>query len=256
MSIKIMGILNVTPDSFSDGGEHFTTEEAVQFGLQMAYDGAAVIDVGGESTRPGFTAVDSRDEINRVVPVIRQLRKKLPESVRISVDTTKYDVAIACVEAGVDIINDVSGDLSSPLIGLAGQEDLTYIFVHNEQTDKFEDVLMFFRRAIEKAQSVGLQKCKVILDPGVGFGKEQDLNEEIIRRIKELTCLGVPVLMAASRKRLVGNIINSPVNDRFEGDAAITTLAVAGGCEMVRVHDVARLKRVVAVADKIMNVKG
>ena len=253
MSTKIMGILNVTPDSFSDGGEHFAMDEAVQFGLQMACDGADVIDVGGESTRPGFTAVGIEDEINRVVPVIRQLRERLPENIQISVDTTKYDVAMACVEAGVDIINDVSGDLSSPLIELAAQKGLEYIFVHNEQTDKFEDVLMFFRHAIEEAEKAGLPKSKIMLDPGIGFGKEQDLNEEIVRRVRELTALGVPVLMAASRKRLVGNILNTPVNDRFEGDAAVTTLAIAGGCAMVRVHDVARIKRVVAVTDKIMS---
>ena len=132
------------------------------------------------------------------MPVIRQLRERLPENIQISVDTTKYDVAMACVEAGVDIINDVSGDLSSPLIELAAQKGLEYIFVHNEQTDKFEDVLMFFRHAIEEAEKAGLPKSKIMLDPGIGFGKEQDLNEEIVRRVRELTALGVPVLMAAS----------------------------------------------------------
>jgi len=258
---RVMGILNVTPDSFSDGGRHFSEDAAVARGIEMAREGADIIDVGGESTRPGAKKVSAKDELRRVVPVIRRLKKlvKIP----ISIDTTKSLVARRALQAGAKIINDVSGLHSDRKIAkVAADFGAALILMHMrgnprtmqrnpEYPDLIGEILEYFCEGIKIAEDSGVPRSNLIIDPGIGFGKTTGHNLEILARLRELKCLGVPVMVGTSRKSFIGNVLKLPAGERFEGTAATVAVSIQNGADIVRVHDVGQIVRVARMADAI-----
>lgn len=251
----IMGILNVTPDSFSDGGSYKDVEAAVERALKMIEEGADIIDIGGESTRPGFTPVSDSEELNRVIPVIKALREK--SDILISVDTTKATVAREAMKAGANIINDISCIMDEELVLIAKEYDGYYILMHNrdntDYNDFYTDYMNDMKSAINKALSLGLEKDRLILDPGVGFAKDYSGNLKVIKELLELKKLGYPVLLGASRKSVVGNALNLPVNDRLEGTLAVHMYGLLNGADILRVHDVEAHARVNKMTEAILN---
>ncbi len=240
---KMVGILNVTPDSFFDGRPDLSAEAALQRALQMVADGAAMIDVGGQSTRPGYEEISAEEEISRIVPVIELLAASMP--VPISVDTYKLAVARVAVAAGAEIINDIHGFQRTPeLAGIVAGHRCGAILMHNDPTlksrtgDVMAEIARFLERSIEIALKGGVSRDRVILDPGVGFGKTHEQNLEVLARIGELKSLGFPLMLGASSKSVIGNVLTAPVEDRLEGTLATTTLAVWQNVEFLRVHDV------------------
>lgn len=253
----IMGILNVTPDSFSDGGKYVKLEAAVAKAKEMVENGANIIDVGGESTRPGHQPVDAIDEINRVVPVIERLSKEI--NVPISVDTSKALVAQKALEAGAHIVNDVWGLQRDPgLAEVIAKAGAGIVMMHNnekaEYVDLMGDIIKFLRKSIEIAEKAGIKRENMVIDPGVGFGKTLEHNLEVMRKLKELSTLNLPVLLGTSRKSLIGNILELPINERMEGTAATVTLGIAKGADFVRVHDVKEMDKVVRMTDAMVRV--
>lgn len=251
----IMGILNVTPDSFSDGGRYNNLDAAVRRAKQMVEEGADIIDVGGESTRPGYVPVDALEEINRVVPVVEALSKEI--SVPISVDTSKAVVAEKALVAGAHIINDVWGlQKDSGLAEVVSKFGAGVIMMHNQESktynDLMGDIIRFLRRSIEIAEKAGISRESMVVDPGIGFGKTLEHNLEVMRRIKELNTLNLPILLGTSRKSLIGNVLELPVNERLEGTAATVTLGIAGGVDIVRVHDIKEMTRVARMTDAMV----
>ncbi|MDO4542485.1 MAG: dihydropteroate synthase, partial [Bacillota bacterium] len=251
----IMGILNCTPDSFSDGGKWLEPEKAIEHALAMVENGADIIDVGGESTRPGSAEVSAEEEMARVIPVIRALADKV--KVPISVDTYKAVTARAALEAGAHIINDVWGLQRDPHMSKVGAEyRCPIIIMHNKAEAKYDnfisEVLTFLDRSIDIGLEAGCSRQQFIVDPGFGFGKEKEHNLLITKNLRELSVLGAPILMAASRKKTVGLILDSPADQRIEGDAAVTAMSIANGADMVRVHDVKEMSRVAKMADAIL----
>lgn len=251
----IMGILNVTPDSFSDGGKYSGVEAAVEKASEMVENGADIIDIGGESTRPGYIPVDAEEEISRVVPVIEILAKRL--RVPISVDTNKGVVAEKALQAGAHIVNDIWGLQKDPLIAeAAAAYNAGVVMMHNKDDkvydDLMKDVKSFLIKSIEIATKAGINRERMIIDPGVGFGKTFEHNLEIMRRLYELKDLELPILLGTSRKSLIGNILNLPVTERIEGTAATVALGIAGGADIIRIHDVAEMYRVAKVTDAIV----
>jgi len=258
-----MGVLNVTPDSFSDGGLYFNKEKAIERGFELAADGADIIDVGGESTRPDSDPVPAQEELRRVIPVISALREKT--DVLLSVDTTKSEVAEAAIEAGADIINDISAfrfDSRMPL--LAAQKGVSVILMHMKGTPKtmqinpsYEDLLseikFFLQEKIEAAQDAGINKERIIIDPGIGFGKSATDNLILINHLDFLEELGCPILIGTSRKSFLGSILNLPPQERSEGSIASAVMSVVRGAHILRVHDVRIIKRAVLVAESILN---
>lgn len=251
----VMGIINATPDSFSDGGNYDCIETAVKRAWEMIEEGADIIDVGGESTRPGHIPVNETDEISRVLPIIEILSKEV--RVPISIDTSKSVVAQAALKAGANIVNDVWGlQKDSEMAKVISRFDAGVIMMHN-QTDKvysdlMVDIKRFLKISIETAQAAGIKKECMAIDPGVGFGKTLHHNLEVIRRISELIELNLPVLLGTSRKSMIGNILNLPINERVEGTAVTVTLGIAGGVDIVRVHDVKEIARTVKMTDAII----
>ncbi|NOZ61385.1 MAG: dihydropteroate synthase [Calditrichaeota bacterium] len=257
----IMGILNVTPDSFSDGGKFLDKNAAVAHALEMIADGADLVDVGAESTRPGAKPVDLEEEMSRVIPVIAALRRE--SDVPISVDTYKAQVAEAALEAGADIINDISGMRFDPKMKEAvAKYQAPVVLMHikgeprNMQKDPvYEDLMteiyQYLSESIELAESAGLPREKIIIDPGIGFGKRLKDNYEILRRLSEFRSLGCPILVGPSRKSFIGNVLNLPPDQRLEGSAAAVALSIASGADIVRVHDVKEMKRVCVISDLI-----
>ena len=240
---KMVGILNITPDSFFDGRPDLSAEAALQRALQMVAEGAAMIDVGGQSTRPGFAEISADEEIARVVPVIELMAASL--SVPISIDTYKPAVAKAAVTAGAEIINDIYGFQRDPeLAAIAAGHQCGVILMHNDAGFKngTGDLIIrmaeFFGRSIVIALAGGVSREQIILDPGIGFGKTQERNLEILSRLSELKSLGCPLLLGASRKSTIGNVLSLPVEERLEGTLATTAVAVWQGVEFLRVHDV------------------
>ncbi len=244
----VMGILNVTPDSFSDGGVHFDQSKAVHAALQMESDGAAVIDIGGESTRPGSDAVSARDEIARVVPVIRQIRRR--SDVPISIDTRKAGVAAAARDAGADIINDVSALRHDPeMTPLASSRKVPVILMHMrgeprtmqqhaQYDDVVRDVASELRERVEVAVEGGIEHKSILIDPGIGFAKTADHNIEILARCAELASLA-PFVIGASRKAFIGHLTGKQAGpERMVGSLAAVAAALRGGAAIVRVHDV------------------
>lgn len=253
----IMGILNVTPDSFSDGGKYNNVESALKRAKYMIENGADIIDVGGESTRPGHQAVDAIEEINRVVPVIEVLAKEL--NVPISVDTSKAVVAEKALNAGAHIVNDVWGLQKDPALAeVVAKYGAGVVMMHNQEGREYKDlmgdIIRFLRKSFEIAEKAGVRKENMVIDPGIGFGKNLDHNLEVMRRLKELSSLNLPVLIGTSRKSLIGNILDLPVEDRLEGTAATVALAIANGVDFVRVHDVREIARVVRMTDAMVRV--
>ncbi len=251
----IMGILNVTPDSFSDGGQFHTVEAAIVQAKKMVADGAKIIDVGGESTRPGYTRISDEEEIARIVPVIEALVRKVPAI--ISVDTYKSAVARAAVKAGAHIINDIWGAKADPeMAKVAAELEVPIILMHNRQdkqyTDFWPEFIEDLQESIQLARAAGVPEEHIILDPGIGFVKNLAQSMETMQRLDELVALGYPVLLATSRKRFIGTVLDLPVDERVEGTAATCAFGVMKGCHMVRVHDVKEVARTVKMTDALV----
>ena len=252
----IVGIVNVTPDSFAGDGVLDPAGAAAR-AERMAQDGADIIDVGGESTRPGFQPVSAEEERERIVPVIERIAARLPKT-PISVDTTKPSVALAAFEAGASILNDISGLRGDPLLAEAAAACGAWVIaMHNQRgrpapRDPAAAVIDGCRESLSAAAAHGVDRERLILDPGFGFGWTLSENAEILRRLSELRVLRRPILVGMSRKRMTGEQFGWGVEQRWEGSAAVTALAVANGADLVRVHDVAEMRRVVRVADDIV----
>ncbi len=247
----IMGILNVTPDSFSDGGSHTDRGRAVRFALHMVAEGADIIDVGGESTRPGSQRVSATEQIRRVVDIIKSLRQTLPEGFPISIDTTLGEVANEAVEAGASILNDVRAGLDdSDIFKLSAEKNLPIIIMHMQGTpgvmqdnpcygDVVEEVKSFLLSRVEAAQNFGVHKKNIIIDPGIGFGKTQEHNLQLISNLNSFVDTGYPVLLGTSRKRFMGSICNEKEPKQLVGSTCATTaIGVQAGVRIFRVHDV------------------
>jgi dihydropteroate synthase len=258
---EIMGVVNVTPDSFSDGGLYLDPERAVDHGRELAGRGAAILDVGGESTRPGAEPVDAAEERARVEPVVRGLAGT---RAAVSIDTSKVAVAEAAIDAGAAIVNDVTALRADPEIaGLCADRGSGLVLMHMQGTprtmqehptydDVVEDVKSFLAERMGVALREGVAEERIWLDPGIGFGKTLEHNLELLRRLGELTALGRPIVVGASRKSFIAAIDGSPVDQRLGGTIAASVLAVAAGADVVRVHDVAEMAQALRVADAIL----
>jgi len=253
----VMGILNVTPDSFSGDGVTSVTA-AVQRGLEIEAEGADLLDIGGESTRPetwGGPGLPADEEMARVLPVIAGLRGRL--SIPISVDTYKASVAAAALEAGASLVNDVWGLRRDPeMAGVAARRGAPVVVMHNQERPRYQDLLADVARALREsialAVAAGIPRERIICDPGIGFGKTTEQNLRLLRRLGELRNLGQPILVGPSRKSFIAKVLGSAGDDRREGTAAVVALAVAGGADLVRVHDVRAMVRVARVADAVV----
>lgn len=251
----VMGILNVTPDSFSDGGKWNHRDRALIHVEQMLKEGADIIDIGGESTRPGYTRVPEEEEIARVVPVIEAVKAAF--DVPVSLDTCKAGVASAGVTAGVDFINDIWGlKYDRGMAGVIAGSGLPCCLMHNRARTDYGDFMEDVKRDLEEtlrlASEAGIAQDRIVLDPGVGFAKDYGQNLEILRRLGELGGLGRPLLLGCSRKSVIGLTLDLPVEDRLEGTLATTVLAVLKGCMFVRVHDVKENVRAVKMTEAIL----
>jgi dihydropteroate synthase len=257
----VMGIVNVTPDSFSGDGLGADVGAAVERGLRMVEEGADILDIGGESTRPGSEAVSVDEELRRVIPVIEGIARR--SSAPISIDTYKARVAREALAAGACIVNDITGlrsDAKMPEV--ARQAGAAVIVMHMQGTPRtmqdnphYDDVIgeisAFLKQQADAALAAGIARDQIVVDPGIGFGKNLEHNLEILRRLAGFKALGYPVLVGPSRKRFIGTILDLPVDQRLEGTAAAVALAIANGADIVRVHDVAQMVRVARVADAI-----
>ena len=248
----VMGILNVTPDSFSDGGRYDAIDKAIMHAKQMVADGAKIIDVGGESTRPGHAPVSVEEEIARVVPVIEALSREL--DVAISIDTYKARVAEAAVIAGAHIINDIWGAKREPAIAeVAARLNVPIILMHNrevaEYIDFWQEVRADLEDSVQIAMNAGVPEHHIWLDPGIGFGKTTEHNIWMMQHLASLVEMGYPVLLATSKKTMIGNILRLPVDERLEGTAATVSFGAMHGCHMMRVHDVKGTMRTVRMMD-------
>ncbi|MBZ5659795.1 MAG: dihydropteroate synthase [Acidobacteriia bacterium] len=265
----VMGVLNVTPDSFSDGGAYLDSEAAVARALQLEREGADILDVGGESTRPGATPIHSDEELRRILPVIEILRGKL--RIPMSVDTQKAEVAQAALDAGAEILNDISALRADPrLAKIAARARAPMILMHMRGAprtmqrgpfarDVIRNVMTGLREALARARHAGLTKSQILLDPGIGFGKSHEQNFEILARLPEFASLGCPLVVGTSRKSFLGKAMaragepGLPAGERLLGTAATVTASILGGAHIVRVHDVAEIARVARVADAILD---
>jgi dihydropteroate synthase len=258
-----MGILNITPDSFSDGGRFQNHSEALDHAKQMVDEGADIIDVGGESTRPGAQPASLEEEHGRVIPFIEKLASQV--EVPISIDTTKAEVAKDALEAGAAIINDISALRFDPqMASLASEQGVPVVLMHMRGTSEtmqhhlvydslISEIYSFLKERIEYAESVGIDSQKIIIDPGIGFGKSvPDGNLSIIKNLSSFKDLGKPILVGTSRKAFIGNVLNLEVEEREEGTAATISLAISNGAHIVRVHDVGKMKRVVKMVDAVL----
>lgn len=257
----VMGILNVTPDSFSDGGRFEDPNAAIEHGSRLVDDGADIVDVGGESTRPGSEPVSAEEELRRVRPVIEGLVERHPAH-PISIDTRKAEVAAAAIESGATIVNDVSGARDPAMFDTVREHDASMVLMHMrgdprtmQEAPKYRDVVAevreYLRERVEAAEFAGVDPERVVVDPGIGFGKDLEHNLELLRRIDALIEIGRPVLIGPSRKRFLGTILDLPEGERVEGTAGAVAWAVARGVHAVRVHDVKQIARAVRVIDAI-----
>ena len=262
-----MGILNVTPDSFSDGGKYISSELALKHTRTMIEEGVDIIDVGGESTRPGAQPVSVVEQINRVVPVIRMLRKQIPEKLAVSIDTTSSEVAIAALDAGANIINDISaGTNDSVILKVAAERDSPIILMHMQgapttmQEDPYyesvvDEVLDFLMERVQVALSAGVKNHNISIDPGIGFGKRKQDNIDLLASLHRFVDTGFPVLLGASRKRFMGSICSvSEPSELVTATAVTTALGVMAGVHMFRVHDVRENRQAADVAWAIRQV--
>ena len=251
----IMGILNVTPDSFSDGGKYNQFDNALKHVEKMIIDGADIIDVGGESTKPGYQKISDNEEIERVAPVIEAIRKDF--DIPISLDTYKSQVALEGIKAGADLINDIWGlKYDDKMASVIAQTNVSCCLMHNRKTIDYKnfmkDVAMDLHESIDIAQKAGISKDKIIIDPGVGFAKTYEMNLEVIRNLEQLQMFGLPILLGTSRKSVIGLTLNLPASQRLEGTLSTTVIAVIKRCSFVRVHDVLENSRVIKMTEAIL----
>ena len=257
----VMGILNVTPDSFSDGGRYNNLDSAMKQAERLISEGADIIDVGGESTRPGHIQITSEEEISRVVPIIEKISKNLDTI--ISIDTYKYDVAKEAIKVGANIINDIWGLQydNGEMAELVKKSNLPLIAMHNQNDEVYnKDIMLILREFFEKtfkiADKYGIDRDTIILDPGLGFGKNVEQNIEVLSRLNELKDMG-SILLGASKKRFIGKLLNDlPFDDRVEGTVATTVIGIERGVDIVRVHNVLENKRACLVADGVYRKRG
>ncbi|QSF45190.1 dihydropteroate synthase [Paenibacillus tianjinensis] len=252
----IMGILNVTPDSFSDGGLWNEPDRAVEHALQMAAEGADIIDIGGESTRPGHQPVSMEEELERVLPVIKSIHRAAPHLV-LSIDTYKAEVARQAVQAGAHIINDIWGGKADRDMGaVAAEAGCPFILMHNRHDRNYKDLAADMsadlKESIDLALAAGVKPENIILDPGIGFAKDYTENLQAMMALDSLTELGYPVLLATSRKKFIRTALGLPADDVVEGTAATVAFGIAQGCQIVRVHDVSLIKRTVQMCDAML----
>lgn len=251
----IMGILNVTPDSFSDGGKYNEVERAVAQAKKLVSEGADIIDIGGESTRPGAEYVSVEEELQRVIPVIEAISKEV--NVVISIDTYKAEVARKAIEAGAHIINDVwGGKADKQMAHVAAEFDVPFIIMHNRDNRSYNlfirDVLNDVYESIHQAKKAGVRDENIILDPGIGFAKGLGENIEMMRNLDTLVALEYPVLLATSRKSMIGAVLDLPPEERLEGTGATVCYGIQKGCQMVRVHDVKEMARMAKMMDALV----
>ena len=255
----IMGVLNVTPDSFSDGGLYDDADIAVERAKEMVAQGSDIIDIGGESSRPGSEPVTIDEELRRVLPVIKRLAQE--SDVLISIDTYKSTVAEHALKAGAHIVNDISGlNFDPEMAKVAADYGVPVVLMHIQGTPKnmqispqyhslISEITLYLQNSIEHAETAGVSPEKIIIDPGIGFGKTVEHNLEIIRRLKEFRCLGKPILIGTSRKSFIGKILGLPVEERIEGTVATVVSSIINGADIVRVHDVKQVQRAVKMVD-------
>lgn len=251
----VMGILNVTPDSFSDGGHYNHLEDALLHVREMIEDGADIIDVGGESTRPNYTQISEQEEIERVVPIIKAIKENF--DIPVSIDTYKSQVAKAAAEAGVDLINDIWGlKYDSDMVKVVKEYNLPVCIMHNRNDTDYidfrKDMIADIKASLLIAEQAGIQKEKIILDPGVGFGKTYEMNLQAIKYLEDFINLGFPVLLGTSRKSVIGLTLDLPVTEREEGTLATTVIGAMKGCHFVRVHNVKANVRALRMTEKIL----
>ncbi|MCM3164631.1 dihydropteroate synthase [Metabacillus litoralis] len=255
----IMGILNITPDSFSDGGKFSSIDLAIERAEEMLQHGADIIDIGGESTRPGASTVTQEEELDRVIPVIKNLSRVI--NAPISIDTYKAEVAKQAIEAGASIINDVWGAKADPnMAKVAAEYDVPIILMHNRANKNYEqlipDMIVDLMESVAIAKEAGVKDEKIILDPGVGFAKTMDDNLEVMRNLDAFVQLGYPVLLGTSRKSFIGHILDVPPTERMEGTGATVCLGIQKGCHIVRIHDVLEMSRMAKMMDVMLGKGG
>ena len=260
--VRLMGIVNVTPDSFSDGGRFLAPDRAIAHARELAAGGADLLDIGGESTRPGAREVSAEEELARVAPVLEGIRDV---DAAISIDTSKAAVAVASLDAGAEIVNDVTALRHDPVLaGLCAERECTVVLMHMQGTprtmqenptydDVVDDVKAFLAERIEFAVEEGIAEERIWVDPGIGFGKTVDHNLELLRRLAELRELGRPVVVGSSRKRFIGELTGREVDDRLGGTIASNVLALRAGADVLRVHDVAETRQALLVAGSILD---
>lgn len=251
----IMGILNVTPDSFSDGGKYNQLDAALKHAEEMAADGADILDVGGESTRPGHEQISVQEEIERVVPVIEKLSARF--DIPVSIDTYKSQVASAALEAGAVLVNDIWGlKYDERMADVIAKSGAACCLMHNREKPEYvnflPDVLVDLQKSINIAEKAGIAKEKIILDPGVGFGKTYEMNLEIIKQLNRLKFLEYPILLGTSRKSVIGLTLGLGEDEREDGTLVTTVMGILSGCAFVRVHDVKANKRAIQMAEAIL----
>ncbi|OUW79935.1 MAG: dihydropteroate synthase [bacterium TMED217] len=259
-----MGILNITPDSFSDGGRYIDSNNAINHALKMIDMGADIIDIGGESTRPGSDSVSIDNECQRIIPVIKAI-KKINSEILISVDTYKSFVAKRAIDAGADIVNDISGlTFDHKMLSVLSENDVPIIIMHINgrpktmqdnplYNDLIKDIRDFLLRQANLAEMSGIKKSNIILDPGIGFGKCFEHNFTLIRRLNEISSLGYPLMIGPSRKAFIGDALGLPPEDRIEGTLATVIASIMNGANIIRVHDVKETKRAVIITERILS---
>ena len=260
----IMGILNLTPDSFSDGGQFSDKNQATDYALKMIEDGADIIDIGGESTRPGAKPVSLDEELKRTISIIKSIRQQ--SDCLISIDTYKSPVAEAALDVGANLVNDISGlTFDEKMIDIVIARKVPVILMHMKGTPRsmqvdphydnvIEEICEFFKRKVKSAKNSGILDNMIILDPGIGFGKRLEDNFEIIRELKQICAMGYPILLGPSRKSFIGASLNLPVEERLEGTLASITAGIMNGANIIRVHDVKETLRAVKITEKIMGI--
>jgi dihydropteroate synthase len=254
----IMGIVNVTPDSFSDGGRYATLDQAVAHAVRLVEEGADILDIGGESTRPGYTPVDEDEELRRVIPVIETLAGRV--NVPISIDSYKPSVAERAIQAGAHIINDIWGlRRDRRMAEVAARYGCPVVVMHNRDTPHpgsptaaVRAMIRDLQRSVAIARETGISDDRIILDPGIGFGKTHEQNLEVMRRLRDVAGLGFPVLLGPSRKSMIGRVLGLPTDQRVEGTAAAVAFGICGGVDIVRVHDVQQMVRVARMMDAML----
>lgn len=251
----IMGILNITPDSFSDGGKYNHLDLAVERAVQMVKDGADIIDIGGESTRPGFIKVSVEEEIERVVPIISRIASEV--DVPISIDTYKAEVARQAIEAGAHIINDIWGAKADPnMAKVAADLQVPIVLMHNRDNQNYSvfyrDVINDLYESITLVKQAGVKDENIILDPGIGFAKDLAYNLEMMKNLDKLVSIGYPVLLGTSRKSMIGGVLDLPVEERLEGTGATVCFGIQKGCQIIRIHDVTEMARMAKMMDALV----